>query len=108
MSQDQSSDSERALVRAAAVSPIARAELRKRLEPYVLEEMREFIEHWGIPEHRLQELIAVGMQQFDYVFNIYLKNLGDQDEEEGHFYQYYIWWARQAVVAHLRITGDMQ
>lgn len=44
------------------------------------------------------------MAPFDRVFNIYLKNAGDHNKEEGHFYAYYIWWMRQAIVAYLQKT----
>uniref|UniRef100_E6QWQ5 Uncharacterized protein n=2 Tax=mine drainage metagenome TaxID=410659 RepID=E6QWQ5_9ZZZZ len=101
MSRDHSPDSERALVRAAASSPAARARLKENLIPYVVEATEEFMHKRGIPENQRDALIEVGMEPFDRVFNIYLKNMHHYNEDEGEFYQYYIWWSRQAIVAFL-------
>jgi len=52
----------------------------------------------GIASSRETELFALAMDLFDQIFNIYLKNGGLLHTEEGHFYDYYKWWARQAIV----------
>uniref|UniRef100_E6Q5R4 Uncharacterized protein n=1 Tax=mine drainage metagenome TaxID=410659 RepID=E6Q5R4_9ZZZZ len=103
MSRKKNFDSERMLVAAAALSPVARERLRKSLRPYVAKAIREYMERQGIPTIRRDELIAVGMEPFDRVFNTYLTHRSetDHEEEEGYFYRYYIWWMRQAVVAFL-------
>lgn len=100
-SHDEEHISERQLVRDAAVNPSARQQLKKELLPYVVHATKEFMQKRGIPEQREHELIDVGMAPFDRVFNIYLKNADGHIEEEGFFYKYYIWWMRQAIVAHL-------
>ncbi|HUX80735.1 MAG TPA: hypothetical protein VMV38_00175 [Candidatus Paceibacterota bacterium] len=96
--------SERQLVREAAVNSSARQQLKKELLPYVVQATKEFIKSRGIQEYREPELVEVGMMPFDRVFNIYLKNAGDRDKEEGHFYAYYIWWMRQSIVAYLQMN----
>lgn len=100
--QDEHNVPERQLVQKAAVSAAARERLRAELLPYVTRATREFMRSRNIPERREAELIGVGMEPFNRVFNIYLKNAGDCYEDEGHFYQYYIWWMRQAIVAYLK------
>jgi hypothetical protein len=102
MSQNNGCGAERLLVRQAAVSPMVRKQLQKELTPYVARATKTFMQLRGIPKEREGELIKVGMSPFDQVFNIYLRNAGDRYEEEGHFYKYYIWWMRQAIVEHLR------
>lgn len=94
--------SERQLVRKAATDPSSRQQLQKELLPYIVRATKEFIKSRNIPEQRESELVEVGMKPFDQVFNIYLKNSGDRNEGEGHFYAYYIWWMRQAIVTHLQ------
>ncbi len=104
-SLDGNNISERQLVREATINQTARQQLRGELLPYVMRATREFMQSRNIPQHRERELVEIGMMPFDHVFNIYIKNGGDQDKEEGHFYAYYIWWMRQAIVAHLK-TGS--
>ena len=104
MQQKNLGGSERTLVREAAVSEVARKQLREELLPYVTSATKEFMQSWGIPERRESELVEVGMEPFDRVFNIYLKNASDHTDEEGHFYAYYIWWMRQAIVAFLEMN----
>ena len=55
------------------------------------------MKRWNIPKKRLDELIAVGMHPFDVVFNIYVREMHHLIEEEGHFYQYFMWWVRWAI-----------
>jgi hypothetical protein len=98
---DENNIPERMLVRQAAISENARELLREKLMPHVTRATKEFMQARGILGDREDELVKVGMDPFDRVFNIYLKNGGDRDKEEGHFYAYYIWWMRQAVVAYL-------
>ena len=93
--------SERQLVRKAAVQQSARQQLREELLPYVTRATKEFMQKRNIKKNRESELVEVGMTPFDQIFNIYLKNAGDRDEEEGHFYKYYIWWMRQTLVEYL-------
>ncbi|HXW21299.1 MAG TPA: hypothetical protein VEK14_00145 [Rhodomicrobium sp.] len=94
--------SERELVRAAALDPCAREQLRLRVGLYVERKITELIDEGRIPQGFEAELIEVGTNPFDVVFNIYLKNARYIDEkEEGHFLDYYTWWMRQAVFAHL-------
>ncbi len=93
--------SERTLVRAAAVDKDAREQLRQALTPYVQRAMERLIETRGISKSRKSEFVAVGMKPFDAVFSVYLKNAHNLDDEEGHFYKYYVWWARQEAVAYL-------
>ncbi|NNM83968.1 hypothetical protein HKL94_02010 [Candidatus Parcubacteria bacterium] len=99
---DENNISERKLVREAAVNQTARQQLRKELLPYVVRATKEFMQSRDISKHRERELVEVGMASFNRIFNIYLKNSGDRDDEEGHFYAYYIWWMRQAIVAYLK------
>ncbi len=101
MSSANENLSERQLVREAAVNPAAREQLKKELLPYVVQATKKLIQSRGIPEHREQELVTVGMTPFDRVFNIYLKNIGEHYEEEGYFYKYYIWWMRKAIFEYL-------
>lgn len=93
--------SERELVREAAVNPAARQQLRKELLPYVIRATKEFMKSRSIPEQREQELVEVGMEPFDRVFNIYLKNVAEHNEFDGYFYKYYIWWMRKAISEYL-------
>lgn len=102
LQHDESNISERQLVREAAVNPSARQRLKEELLPYVERAAGAFMKSRNIPESRERELVEIGMMPFEQVFNIYLKNAGDHNEEEGHFYTYYIWWMRQAIVAHLQ------
>ncbi|OYV83069.1 MAG: hypothetical protein B7W96_00815 [Parcubacteria group bacterium 37-58-5] len=103
-SRNEDSISERQLVREAAVNPTARQQLKQELLPYVVHATKKFMQSRRIQEHRERELVEVGMMPFDRVFGIYLKNAGDRDEEEGHFFAYYIWWMRQAIAAHLQMN----
>lgn len=97
---------ERQLAAASVSDPLARAELRAALLPHVTEATRQLIRKRSIADVREKELIAVGMEPFDQVFNVYLKN-GHQDEaQEGHFFEYYLWWMRQAIVAYLSAHPD--
>ena len=100
-SQDVNNMSERQLVRAAAVNSGARQQLKKELLPHVTHATKELMQKRSIPESREQELIEVGMEPFDRVFNIYLKNATDHNEYEGHFYSYYRWWMKKAIFEHL-------
>ena len=59
------------------------------------------MQRWNIPARREHELVAVGMDCFDRVLAIYEKNGRDQARNREHFYDYYIWWMRQAIVEHL-------
>lgn len=93
--------SERELVRKAAVDPAPRQILREELRPHVIRAVGEFMRSWNVPKERERELIEVGMEPFDRVFGIYLKNAQDRDTEEGHFYAYYLWWMRKAISEHL-------
>lgn len=100
-SRDDIHTSERQLVREAAVSEAARAHLKTSLLPHVVEATRAFMQSRDIPSSQEHTLVEAGMAPFEQVFSIYLKNAGDRDTEEGHFYRYYIWWMRQAIVKHL-------
>lgn len=97
------SESKRALVREAAVSEIARKQLREELLPYVQSATKAFMQSRGIPENRESKLVEIGMEPFDRVFNIYLKNASDHNDEVD-FFAYYIWWMRQAIVAFLEVN----
>jgi hypothetical protein len=104
MPQKNFSKSERALVKEAAINSTAREHLKQELLPYVAQATRQFMQSRGIAQSRENELVEVGMKPFDQVFNIYLKNSSDRDAEEGHFYKYYIWWMRQAIVDFLQMN----
>lgn len=93
--------SERELVKEAAVNPVARAQLKKELLPYVERATKALMQSRGIPKEREQELIDVGMAPFDHVFNVYLKNAAGHHEFEGYFYKYYIWWVKKAIFEYL-------
>ena len=100
-SQDEQHISERQLVEDATMNPVARQQLKQELLPYVTRATKKLMKSRGIPDLREQELIEVGMAEFDRVFNIYLKNAADHNEYEGYFYDYYIWWMRKAIYEHL-------
>ena len=93
--------SERRLVSDATVSLRARALLKRKLRPYIVEATRDFIKSRGIPLTRESELVEVGIEPFERVFNIYMMNSHNLLRIEGHFYMYYIWWMRQAIVSYL-------
>ncbi|MDB5244300.1 MAG: hypothetical protein JWN18_170 [Parcubacteria group bacterium] len=95
------SGSERALVREASVRLSAREQLREAVLAHVIQAAKAFMQSRGISEARESELIEVGMEPFDRVFNIYLKNAHAQNEEEGHFFSYYTWWMRKAIAEYL-------
>jgi hypothetical protein len=101
MAEEEFSLSERALVRASATSSTRRAQLRKCLTSHIKNSTREFAKAHGIAESRLTELVDVGMSVFDSVFTVYIQSLHNLDQEEGHFYRYYTWYARQVVVGYL-------
>ena len=103
MSNDDSS-TKRNLVRDAATDPVTREKLRQELAAYVTEATREFMKKRGLEESREAELVEVGMSVFDHVFNIYLKNNRLYSTEEDHFFKYYVWWMRQAIVAFLEMN----
>ncbi len=100
-SQNVNNMSERQLVKDAVVNPAARQQLKKELSSYVAHATKELMKLRGIPEHREQELVEVGMEPFDRVFNIYLKNAADHHEYEGYFYDYYRWWMKKAIFEYL-------
>ena len=101
MDLEERSGFERALVRAAATDSSARQILKQRLSEHVEQATREFMRLRQIPETRTRELLNVGMAPFDSVFKRYLKAGRIEDAEEGHFYSYYMWWMRQALVTYL-------
>lgn len=102
MARKKQPESERMLVAAAAFDPVARERLRQNLRPFVAKAVRKYMQRWGIPKNRYAELTEVGMEPFDRVFNIYLTRRSEHDVDyEGLFYDYYIWWMRQAVTAYL-------
>jgi hypothetical protein len=99
MSQEPTT--ERALVQAAVTDRGNRALLREKLRPHVASATEMLRKARGISPDQQEILTDIGMQSFEKAFNIYLKNLHHLRDEEGHFYAYYLWWARQAVVEHL-------
>ncbi len=99
---DNHGSSDRALVRAAAVDQGARERLRVELIPHVVQLVQDLTRRRGIAGTREDELVGIAMRPFERVFNVYLKNARNLDEEEGHFYKYYAWWARQEVIAYLK------
>lgn len=102
MPKDNVRESERALVREAAVNRASRIKLRQELLSYVERATQEFMQSRNISNDRERELVEVGMKPFDRVFNIYIKNAGENmTQDEGHFYAYYIWHMRQEIVAFL-------
>jgi hypothetical protein len=99
------SGDKRDLVDDAAIDPQAREALRFELITYVTNATREFMKERGLEENRESELVDVGMSVFDHVFNIYLKNNSGNGKDKGYFFKYYVWWMRQAIVAHLQKVG---
>ena len=98
MASKQFFNDERALVRQASSDPVAREKLRRSLRDPVTVYVLELMKSRGIADARESELLALAMNMFDLVFNVYLKNGGLLHTEEGHFYDYYNWWVRQAIV----------
>ncbi|MDE1919070.1 MAG: hypothetical protein KGH56_00005, partial [Patescibacteria group bacterium] len=73
-SRDEPHISERQLVKDAVVNPAARRRLKQELLVHVTRATKELMQKRSIQKSREHELIDVGMEPFDRVFNIYLKN----------------------------------
>ena len=97
----QQSESERELVRKAAISPEARLHLREVLVPRVERMTKQLIRTLSLPGEFERELVKVGLNSFDRIFNIYIKNGHERSPVEGHFYAYYRWWLRKVISEYL-------
>lgn len=96
--------SERELVKQAATDPAFRSELKSALLPHVRVAVRKYMTSRGMPVNQEATLVEIGMKPFEFVFYVYLKNGGMLQTREGHFYEYYMWWMRQAITDFLNST----
>ncbi|MBP9669760.1 MAG: hypothetical protein KBE09_05735 [Candidatus Pacebacteria bacterium] len=90
---DTSSEAE--LVRRAFVHPEARATLKELLHPLVDEKAAEYRAKWNALSILHSDFVQAGLQEFDWVFNLYLKNMNDPAVTP--FSKYYTWFMRQAM-----------
>lgn len=89
------------LIRRAMEDSGAREELRELLLPRVSSTVKVFLDKHHMPHTRQLELTNIGMSAFDYALSVYMKNPENFSRDTDFFCDYYIWWARQAIVADL-------
>ncbi|ESY55988.1 hypothetical protein X744_22435 [Mesorhizobium sp. LNJC372A00] len=55
----------------------------------------------GIVGSRKDELVEIGMNPFEDVFSIFIKDPENLSKTPEYFFQYYRWWMRQTLTRYL-------
>lgn len=61
---------------------------------------------WGACSHSKSEIAAIGMNALERALASYIENSHHLENSPEHFRDYFVWWARQDICAHLQECTD--